>query len=132
MIARCGKLLRTGSTCGLRADHPYSHRAVVADTKYCDRWKFQRRLERYGKYKAGRPCADCGLHFHSVAMDFDHRPGEVKLFNISASSSRTDEEVEREIAKCDLVCANCHRVRTHTRKLNGKRDPFAVLGVWLN
>jgi hypothetical protein len=63
-----------------------------------------------------KPCVDCGKTYHPVQMDFDHRPGTVKLFTIGATnSSRSFDAVRAEIAKCDVVCANCHRIRTWNR-----------------
>jgi len=60
------------------------------------------------------PCADCGVRFPSVCMDFDHRDPNTKEFNISRSlAHRSWESILAEIAKCDVVCANCHRIRTH-------------------
>jgi hypothetical protein len=64
------------------------------------------------------PCSDCGNIFHPVAMDFDHRPGEIKYGGKSGGVARlvtnaaSKEKIDKEIAKCDLVCANCHRIRT--------------------
>jgi hypothetical protein len=60
-----------------------------------------------------RPCADCGGTFPTVCMDFDHRPGEVKKFSLSQVATHSLKDALAEIAKCDLVCANCHRIRTH-------------------
>jgi hypothetical protein len=61
------------------------------------------------------PCADCGHRFPAVSMDFDHVRG-TKLFNISESvHKKSIDEIAEEMAKCDLVCANCHRVRTQQR-----------------
>lgn len=62
------------------------------------------------------PCHDCGERYHYCVMDFDHREGEPKLFAVSRGSS-SRETLIAEIAKCDVVCANCHRVRTWTRKM---------------
>jgi hypothetical protein len=50
-------------------------------------------------------------------MDFDHRQGEEKLANINKFAYTSLEALQREIAKCDVVCANCHRERTYWRKL---------------
>lgn len=62
------------------------------------------------------PCADCGNTFPYYVMDFDHVHG-VKRFNIGRGlSSWTVEDVRQEIAKCEVVCANCHRIREHERK----------------
>jgi hypothetical protein len=50
-------------------------------------------------------------------MDFDHRPGTTKLGEISKKLYFLGEKkLLAEIAKCDLVCANCHRIRTQERK----------------
>jgi hypothetical protein len=62
------------------------------------------------------PCADCGVQYPYYVMDFDHRPDEVKLFEMSDSYTLRMELMLAEIAKCDVVCANCHRERTHTRR----------------
>lgn len=64
-----------------------------------------------------KPCMDCEMYYPYFVMEFDHRPGEVKLFNVAtaASSGRSTQAILDEIAKCDLVCANCHRFRTAVR-----------------
>lgn len=59
---------------------------------------------------------DCLTTFPVEVMDFDHRPGVEKKFNISNAGGRAWETIEAEIAKCDLVCANCHRLRTIERR----------------
>lgn len=63
------------------------------------------------------PCVDCGQCFHYCVMDFDHRPGEIKLFSVADAPKRgvSFDKVRAEIAKCDPVCANCHRLRTFKR-----------------
>jgi hypothetical protein len=66
------------------------------------------------------PCMDCDVAFPWRVMEFDHRPEEQKVFGIAAknallASPETIAEVAKEIAKCDLVCANCHRLRTLDR-----------------
>lgn len=61
------------------------------------------------------PCADCGKSYPSFVMDFDHVRGE-KKYGIATMIGRNSlEELLAEIAKCDVVCANCHRMRTHSR-----------------
>lgn len=66
-----------------------------------------------------RPCADCGVRYPYFVMDFDHRPGEVKAFGVAQHLHRyrTESELRAEIAKCDVVCANCHRFRTHGHRV---------------
>ena len=58
-----------------------------------------------------KPCMDCGQQFPPCAMDFDHQ--EIKLFHVSGGHKRSFDDLRAEIAKCDVVCANCHRIRTH-------------------
>ena len=66
--------------------------------------------------KEASPCHDCENKFPACCMDFDHRPQETKVACVGTLVlTRTLEEVEAEIAKCDLVCANCHRIRTQAR-----------------
>lgn len=64
--------------------------------------------------KLERGCMDCGYRAHSVALDFDHARGRKSIL-LSRCSERYWSVVEHEIAKCDVVCANCHRVRTAQR-----------------
>jgi len=61
------------------------------------------------------PCMDCGGKFPSVCMDFDHVRGK-KSFTIAGVMHYKLERLLAEIAKCDVVCANCHRLRTASRK----------------
>jgi hypothetical protein len=62
-------------------------------------------------------CADCGNTFPTVCMDFDHVRGK-KLYNIANMKSSAWELIEAEIKKCDVICSNCHRIRTHNRLTN--------------
>ena len=61
---------------------------------------------------------DCGYDEWPEALDFDHREGEVKEFDIS-HASRSRDAILNEMAKCDVVCANCHRHRTWLRAQGG-------------
>lgn len=60
------------------------------------------------------PCKDCGETFPPYCMDFDHTQG-VKEGNISEMKSYSIEKILAEVAKCDIVCSNCHRIRTFNR-----------------
>ena len=63
-----------------------------------------------------RPCDDCGGRFLSCAMDFDHRNPAHKRYTLSRVVGRAgNERIMAEVTKCDIVCANCHRDRTHRR-----------------
>lgn len=66
--------------------------------------------------KLNASCMDCKEFYPYYVFDFDHRPNEIKKFNISVDAKHhTLEIVKQEIAKCDIVCSNCHRVRTWER-----------------
>lgn len=62
-----------------------------------------------------RPCADCGNRFPPECMDFDHIRGE-KRAGIAQIAHYKGAVLEAELAKCELVCANCHRIRTVARR----------------
>jgi hypothetical protein len=65
----------------------------------------------------GGKCVDCGYAAHLAALEFDHLdPAEKKntisaLLNWCAPWARVVEEA----MKCDLVCSNCHAIRTYVR-----------------
>jgi len=65
-----------------------------------------------------RSCADCGGTFAPHQMDFDHREGTDKRFRLTAGGAmlRPEAALREEAAKCDVVCANCHRIRTQRRQ----------------
>jgi hypothetical protein len=67
--------------------------------------------------KEKTPCADCGKIYHYSQMDFDHIDGK-KKHNIAryANSAVSIKTIKDEIAKCEVVCANCHRYRTWSRQ----------------
>jgi len=62
-----------------------------------------------------RPCTDCGQRFPACAMDFDHVTGR-KIANVGDMLTRGLARLRAEIAKCEVVCANCHRIRPFTRQ----------------
>jgi hypothetical protein len=62
---------------------------------------------------AKHPCVDCGEK-DPVVLEFDHLRD--KAFNIGRSLAyRSWAAILAEMAKCDVVCANCHRRRTARR-----------------
>ncbi len=75
------------------------------------------RIRSYVELLKDNPCSDCGIVFAPEAMDFDHRPGETKIMSVSdlVRGRYSEATILEEIAKCDLVCSNCHRVRSRLR-----------------
>lgn len=62
-----------------------------------------------------KPCADCKVRYPAFVMDFDHVRGE-KRAAIGTHGRFGLKALAEEIAKCDVVCANCHRIRTWTER----------------
>lgn len=58
------------------------------------------------------PCTDCGIKYPAYVMDFDHEDRKQKIGSISHMLSHSLDIIMKEISKCDIVCANCHRIRT--------------------
>jgi hypothetical protein len=67
--------------------------------------------------KGTKPCADCGVSYPPYIMQFDHIV-DGKRGNVAdmARSGFSIENIQLEIDKCELVCANCHAERTHGLK----------------
>lgn len=82
---------------------------------------YKRKLDFLNQFK-DRPCADCGGRFPPCCMDFDHRPGAVKHLRLTSNGNAsgminlTYDEILKEVRKCDVVCANCHRIRTYIER----------------
>lgn len=61
-----------------------------------------------------KPCATCGNNYPSVCMDFDHRKkNKTRTVSDMARRAVSVERLKEEMAKCEVVCSNCHRIRTH-------------------
>lgn len=78
------------------------------------------RRQKLNLLKLDRCCYDCGGMFPPEAMQWDHIPGKEKFFEVGTGERRKLSEVMDEIAKCQLVCANCHAVRTVSRRRKPK------------
>ena len=64
--------------------------------------------------KESVPCMDCSCYYPHYVMEFDHVNGD-KKFSGMCRGARSITRIEQEMAKCEIVCANCHRVRTASR-----------------
>jgi thymidine kinase len=64
------------------------------------------------EYLVSHPCVDCGESRWRV-LEFDHIRG-AKYADIAwmIVQTRSLENIAKEIAKCEVRCANCHRLRT--------------------
>lgn len=80
--------------------------------------RYEENKQKVWKIKEG-PCVDCKQTFHPCVMEFDHvKPGKVnKVSSLMRCSMKT---ILEEIEKCELVCSNCHSLRTWKRHCENK------------
>lgn len=84
-------------------------RAYFAD------WSAKKRVEnqnRINAIKLAAGCLNCGYRDHPAALDFDHRDPTLKRFDIARTMTRSWAVIQAEIEKCDILCANCHRIKS--------------------
>ena len=78
--------------------------------------KFQQsRRELISKIKMEKGCSRCGYNAHSAALDFNHIQGE-KLLAIGQDTKVAWHKLMEEINKCEVLCANCHRIHTYRNR----------------
>jgi hypothetical protein len=63
-------------------------------------------------YKTEKGCADCGYNSHHAALEFDHVLSGKEL---NVCTAKSIEQAKKEIEKCEVVCSNCHKIRTYNR-----------------
>ena len=109
--SRC-KACNTKMVVAWQIEHPDQYHAAQARGNNTN-------ADEVREYKEASPCADCGCYYHYSQMQFDHRPDEIKLDGVSNLAVGRGKGMRArlwaEIAKCDLVCANCHALRTWLR-----------------
>ena len=83
--------------------------------------KQRERTDFFWSLKKDKPCVDCGFIFPPVCMDFDHIDPKTK-FKSPAQLTGNKKKLLEEITKCELVCSNCHRIRTLNRYRINEKD----------
>ena len=66
--------------------------------------------------KEKNPCMDCKVSYPYYMMDFDHVRGTKHSNVAELINTLSKKRLDEEIAKCEIVCSNCHRARTYIRK----------------
>tara|TARA_R100000808_G_C2106353_1_gene121827 strand:+ start:298 stop:738 length:441 start_codon:yes stop_codon:yes gene_type:complete len=69
-------------------------------------------------YKMSHGCAFCGYNDHPIALDLDHINPGTKEIDIGDLHKRSWETMFKEIQKCQVLCAICHRYKTETDRLD--------------
>jgi len=93
------------------------------DSKAEDRLERQSIMEWVAATRAAAKCADCGWGRDPRALVFHHRDPSTRSLHISDGSHGTRDELEREMAKCDVLCLSCHQVRHASGNLDGTIRP---------
>lgn len=136
--SKCGKPgeFRAGHKQCLECERQYNREYYASNLRYFEDYRKRNRkhyreqnveilrrtrAERYQAYEflKSLPCTDCKVSYPPYVMDHDHRDPLLKTGNVSEMVKTPGipwERVLEEVSKCDLVCANCHRIRTHQRK----------------
>lgn len=70
--------------------------------------RYNRYKELAIKYKGGK-CIKCGYNKYIASLEFHHKNKNTKEFKISRLSHGSFEKMTKELDKCILLCANCHR-----------------------
>ncbi len=88
----------------------HSHCKTCTNKKMTLRW-VHRKIQYINLM--GGACEKCGLKLedsHYAVYEFHHKFGEKKDYNWTKLRLRSDKSVVEELAKCSLLCANCHRL----------------------
>ena len=97
-----------------REHYVANKKRYIAQTRIRNDRRFRERVLFLLDYFKSHPCRDCG-ETDPVVLEFDHlRDKEFEI--ASGIHYRAWSAVLAEIAKCDVVCANCHRRRTSRRR----------------
>lgn len=96
-----------------------SHYAANRDYYVAKARRRQRRVVAENRawlyyYLREHPCVDCGAGDLRV-LEFDHKDPRHKVASVSvlARSGYPLRRVQEEVTKCEVRCANCHRIKTH-------------------
>jgi 5-methylcytosine-specific restriction endonuclease McrA len=112
------------------AAHSFEYRQRNLDTlRQKDRLRYERAKTYLLGLKKG-PCADCSLVYPPECMDFDHIRGS-KVESVGRLVTYARSVVNAEVAKTELVCACCHRIRTAVRK-GSRVYPVSMLAHFID
>jgi hypothetical protein len=110
----------------LRAESRAEYARLREDPEYRAKHNLDRKQRRWNHPNVLRvlevrsaPCVDCGMSLPPEVMDLDHVRGEKRFSFSQAEVARpaiTPEILEEEIAKCEVRCPNCHRLRHHLER----------------
>lgn len=77
----------------------------------------QTNQKKFLDFKSTLKCNRCGFS-HPAALVFHHKDPKHKDFNVSTKRFGSIKILEREIAKCEVLCSNCHLIHHYEEKCN--------------
>lgn len=103
--------------------HLNSNTKVNVSKKKKGTYDSQDFLEELQEYKEKRGCEQCFEMYPHYVLEFDHRPEFKKIDNVYRVYKKFGKDKAwEEAAKCDVVCSNCHKIRTYERSVYGFYD----------
>ena len=101
----------------IKTGHIQAKYISLQTRKDCKTRNNRKKIAILSRYKKFVGCAFCGYREHSIALQFDHIDPKEKSFNISQSyKAKGMKALKKEIKKCQVLCANCHAVKTYENK----------------
>lgn len=86
--------------------------------------RFREGARKHVRQLKDKPCTDCGKQYHFSVMEIDHLQEKTFTF---ASSDRSKKSYNSEFETCEVVCSNCHRIRTFERGQIKYKDCSALI-----
>lgn len=114
MNKRTGKISSMCCECKKEYDREYWEKNKVAKGKLKNEQQKKNRIVKRKyilDFLKKTKCVDCGNSDYRV-LEFDHRNRKTKSFNLADATQYSIERIQLEISKCDVVCGNCHTIRT--------------------
>ena len=101
------------SRCGV--GERYTSNSYCRDcNKQYNRERLQKKRDFVNDYKMERGCAQCGYNKHPVALELNHIDPTTKTYSIGRDLiSISMKKLVEELAKCEVLCANCHQIHTY-------------------
>ena len=106
-----GALKEKTCRCGIEFT-PNRSFQIHCSTKCNNKAQRDKRQDYLNQVKLEAGCARCGYNEHPEALQFNHLNPAEKSFNIGENKKLNLETIKQEIAKCEVLCANCHAVYT--------------------
>ena len=125
-----GEEIVTTKQCRTCKNHYPDNQTYFADggrSKQCRKCEQDEVMARYREkqayieeHKKTHPCERCGFADYR-SLVFHHRDASTKSFELSQGPHRSYAQIDAEIAKCEVLCANCHEAHHYDEGTGGKR-----------